>query len=249
MALVSVFTYALPSATAVCALQTLAGAGSVSINGDYSYTLPVPGNAALATVSNNYENSTPSPYTGSTVSAAKFPGFSRTVSITSANNLSARNFTITGTLNGQAVSEVVAGPNANTVRTVGLYSVVTAVTVSGAAAAVSLGDTVSTVAGATFLGITDWFMSDTYLTTPSMAIQVNVTGTIKYDFLTTLDDVTTVPFVSQAQFTPIAGMTNATTDQLAVYTTPARFSCIVVDPNGTDNTGTLVATFVQQGTM
>lgn len=66
-------------------------------------------------------------------------GYVRSISITSGNNLSGVNFTISGLQNGIAVSEVVAGPNATTVYGAEAYDVITSVTTSAAAADVSIG--------------------------------------------------------------------------------------------------------------
>ena len=66
-------------------------------------------------------------------------GYSRQLSFTSINNLSATNFTIYGFQNGVEISEVVAGPNNNTVYSTLVYDVVTAVTTSGAVAQVAVG--------------------------------------------------------------------------------------------------------------
>lgn len=66
-------------------------------------------------------------------------GYSRQVSFTSANNLSASSFTINGMQNGVSISEVVTGPNNNTVYSVNVYDVVTSISASGVVAGVSVG--------------------------------------------------------------------------------------------------------------
>jgi hypothetical protein len=66
-------------------------------------------------------------------------GYSRSISLTSANNLAAINFTIRGIQNGTLVTEVLAGPNANTVSSVQIYDKVYSVATSGAAALVRVG--------------------------------------------------------------------------------------------------------------
>lgn len=234
----AVFTFPLANTTDVAALQTLAGAGSLSLNGNLSYTLPIPGSAALATVSNNYENSTPSPYIGSTVSAVKFPGVSRTVSLTSTNNLGGVNFTITGTSNGVVVAETRVGPNNNTVYTAAYFDTITSITTNGAAAAVS--------AGSGTTGITNWFQLDPYLDVFNLSIQVAVSSAnLTYSFTTTNDDVTSVAFGSLTKFTPIAAMTGATTLQLANYTVPIRYATVNVTAAG--GAGTITVTLMQQG--
>lgn len=100
--------------SAVCKLQSTAGAASLILDG----------NEVSAGI-------------------AQFPGVQRTVSITSINNLTGVNFTINGTLDNRTVSVTRAGPNGTgvpvTVYTSQLFTTVTSVTVDVAANAVSLG--------------------------------------------------------------------------------------------------------------
>lgn len=100
---------------AIAAAQTTAGAGNLLING----TLASSGVATL--------------------------DVQRTVGLTSAGNLSAVNFTITGTDDqGRVISEVLAGPNANTVSSVLNYKTVTSIAVSAAVGTNVTADTVAT---------------------------------------------------------------------------------------------------------
>lgn len=98
----------------VCLTQTLAGAGNLALNGNLANSIH------------------------SQVSFIE-RGYSRNVSLTSANDLSARQFTITGTQNGVHITENIVGPNANTVYSVESYDVIQSILVDGAAAAVSIG--------------------------------------------------------------------------------------------------------------
>lgn len=100
---------------AVCALQNTSGAGSLSLNGTLI--------------------STATPNQISFIGA----GFIRSVSLTSVNNLSAVNFTISGLQNGAFVTEIITGPNNNTVYGVQYYDIITSVVVSNAVTAVSVG--------------------------------------------------------------------------------------------------------------
>ena len=156
-----------------------------------------------------------------------FAGISRSVTLTSGNNLSARTFTIVGTIDGSALTVNIAGPNANTVQTTEFFSTVTSVSVNGVVLQVSVGS------GTT--GKTDWFNSNWQQAVANLAIQVDVIATtVNYSFVTTLDDVQTVPYGNLVVFTPITAMTAATTDQLAGYTIPARYSNITINSsNGT----------------
>lgn len=71
--------------------------------------------------------------TSAGISAAAPLSLSSKIDLTSVANLSAVNFTITGTdSRGLVQSEVLAGPNANTVQSVKLYSSITTIATSGA---------------------------------------------------------------------------------------------------------------------
>lgn len=108
------FVFPSPRGTEICALQTLGAAGSAALNG---------------TLSNATQ----------TVASFVLKGYCRSLAITSANNLSAINFTATGTQNGVTVTEVIAGPNNNSVYGTVLFDEITSITTSGAAAAFSIG--------------------------------------------------------------------------------------------------------------
>lgn len=203
----AVFTWPAANTTAIASVQTLAGAGSIVIDGP------------LVPLTYNY---------------AVFPGISRTVSLTSANNLSAVNVTITGLYRGAAQSQTIAGPNANTVYTTSLFDTVTSVTTDAAVTAMSVGS------GTT--GQTHWWTYNKHATVCAFAAQVVVTGTINYSFQTTLDDVQTN--ATPTVFTPIVAMTAATTNQFAGTIFPTLFSNIIINSSAG---GSLVATFLQQG--
>lgn len=66
-------------------------------------------------------------------------GYSRQVSFTSTNNLSAASFTISGLQNGVSISEVVTGPNNNTVYSTLIYDVVSSIVASAAVSGISIG--------------------------------------------------------------------------------------------------------------
>lgn len=100
--------------TDVCLLQTLGGAGNLTINGNLANLV----NGQVSFIQK---------------------GYSRQISLTSANDLSARQFTITGMQNGITITENITGPNANTVYSAQVYDVVTSISVDGAANAVSVG--------------------------------------------------------------------------------------------------------------
>jgi len=75
-----------------------------------------------------------------------------TVTLTSANNLSAVNITIEGTLDGVTTIETRVGPNANTVTTTQSYTTITKISGDAALTAISVGNT-ATALGTTNQGI------------------------------------------------------------------------------------------------
>lgn len=168
-------------------------------------------------------------------SSVALQGIGRTVSLTSTGNNSGVNFTITGTRYGRPVTETRAGPNVNTVETTAIFDTITSISVNGAVTAVSAGT------GST--GETNWYNSNYHATVLGMTIQVGATAAITYSFQTTLDDVqiNSTPTVS----TPVVNLTAATTTQIGFYNNSTRYSKIVI--TASDLTGSLVATFLQQG--
>lgn len=200
------YTWVAPSTTDICTLQTLGGAGSLAING----TSAVKGSVHWSQVA-------------------------RTVSLASANNLGAVNFTIVGKCAGQTVSATIAGPNADTVYTVALFDTITSVSTSAAAAAVSVGS------GTT--GRTNWFLSNYDGTVLGLDIQSIIANTITYSFVTTLDDVTQT--LAPALFRPVAGMAlNTNASALVTYMGVGRWSAIHIDSS---TNGSLTATFLKAG--
>lgn len=219
-----VYNWIAADAQAVCLTQTLAAAGSLTINGTLS---------TGAAVNITGLSSQPP-------AVAVFDKLSRFVSIASANNLSAVNFTVTGTYNGATVSQTIAGPNGPAVVTTQLFQTVTSVTSSAAAAAVRVGT------GQT--GSTQWFSFNTYATgQPSTTVQVDVTGTITYTFEITMDDVNIIPEANISTFAPVGGMTNATTDSLASVENSYAYGRIRV--SASTGAATLRAQIIQQGVV
>jgi hypothetical protein len=100
--------------TDVCLLQSLVGAGNLTINGNLANLV----NGQVSFIQK---------------------GYSRQISLTSTNDLSARQFTITGMQNGITITENITGPNNNTVYSVQVYDVINSISVNGTAAAVSVG--------------------------------------------------------------------------------------------------------------
>lgn len=112
-----------------------------------------------------------------------FPHFAIPVTFTSTDDLSAINFTISGTdLFGNKISEVIAGPNNTTVTSVKTYNTITSISASGNYTNFSIGT------GST--GITQWIPMNTNSTSPTdITIQAIVQGTIEYSMNQTLDSL------------------------------------------------------------
>jgi hypothetical protein len=208
----AVFNWPAPSVNAVCLLQNTAGAGNLLING------------ALSNVG------------GIFIPSVVFNGITRTISLTSTNNLSGVTFTINGTnFLGTHISESGPGPNNDTRYTTNAFASVTSITVNGAVNAVSVGT------GET--GQTMWNKYDYYRPYPSLAVQVVVTGTISWTFNVTLDDVT---LVIPTLFAPDTNLTAQTGNAFDTVTDPLNYYNITI--NSSTN-GSLVATFIQQGVV
>lgn len=166
-----------------------------------------------------------------------FQGITRNITLTSLNNLSAATFTINGVLNNAPISETIAGPNHNTVTSVNFYDAITSISVNAAVTGVSVGTGLA--------GATRWISANYNLNRAHYSVQVVVTGTIQYDFGVTLDDPNVI--ADPDQFGIITAMNDATTTQFASFNNPIAYASVTIDSAGTDGTGSLVVTFLQQG--
>ena len=108
------YTFPAGNVTDVCASQTLAGAGAMTLNGNLV----------------NKVNG---------VMSFAVHGYSRGVSVFSTNDLSGVTFTIIGIQNGVSITENITGPNNSTTYGTLAYDTITSITANGAAAAVSIG--------------------------------------------------------------------------------------------------------------
>lgn len=111
-------------ANSICASQTPAGSGDLTINGTLAITNPVAGAGGTAAAG------------GATV---RFPVPTR-IYVTTAGNSSARTMTIVGTVQtvgtfgpGPVISETFTAPNTNVRASTNLYSTIISVSISGAA--------------------------------------------------------------------------------------------------------------------
>lgn len=168
-----------------------------------------------------------------------FPSMTRTVIISSFNDLTGVNFTINGTANGQNITEVLAGANNAIATSVNLFSTITSITVDNDALQFAIGT------GPT--GHTSWLLYD--YNQPSynqVTIAVKVTGNITYSFQATLDDITTIPAAEIYSFDSTGGqLTNQNANAVGASPACVRYYCVFV--NAADNDASLNATFLPQG--
>jgi hypothetical protein len=169
-----------------------------------------------------------------------------TVDFTSADDISDVAFTITGTdPNGLVLIETVAGVNADTVSTVGLFKTITEIAVNTAATytteTVEVGnpDTSSFGTGA-------WWPLDIYNPNQVTTISVNeLSGSITYSVEYTNEDPFDTSITQLAVAHPAAAFTGATTDQTHFTTTLMR----AVRVNFTAGSGSARITVAQQSTI
>ncbi len=111
-------------------------------------------------------------------------GLAHQVNITSAANISAITFTLTGTdADGVALTEAVTGPNATTVESTGYFKTVTSIAISA-----TLG------ANTVDLGWVDEFVTPTIMLNSyaqGVSANIDVTGTIDYTVQATNSDLRT----------------------------------------------------------
>lgn len=198
-------TLAAGAVGAIAASQTLGGAGNLLINGSLA-------SGGVATMLAQQQ-----------------------VGLTSTGNLSGINFTITGTNDyGQTISEVLAGPNNNTVKSVRNYLTVTSI---AASAAVGTAMTVDTVGS----GASGVIPIDQYLNPVNLALTVGITGTLNATAQFTTDDV----YASTGPFTwfTVGGLLAVTATAAGTLVAPVTGVRLLT------NSGTGTATFsvVQSG--
>lgn len=210
-----VYTFIATDASYVCASQTTGAAGNLIINGT---------------------GRNPNKFAGEVIIPG---GFERQLTLTSAGNISAVNFTITGlSMRGAAQTEVIAGPNATTVTTTNYWKEIYSIAASAAVAS-------AVTVGIGSVGQSNPFLCDYYLTLDAVATQVDVTGTINYTAQVTLDNPQTN--AAPLWFShPTAALVGATTDQLGLLSIPVVAQRILVNSSAA---GSLVATILQQGIL
>lgn len=175
-----------------------------------------------------------------------FPDLARTITLTSTDNLTGVNFTITGTDQfGNASTEVLAGPGA-TVTSVNKYNTITNISSSGVYTNFSIGS------GST--GTFQWIKLNTMNVDAQVSIAGEITGTINYSVNQTLDTLekyvaagpsfTYVVNTTPISFPVVAALTNATTNQIYYLPSPVTALQGIVNSSGG---GALTLNILQQG--
>ena len=165
-------------------------------------------------------------------------GTQRQVEFESAGNISATNFTVTGTDDsGAVISETIAGPNAGTVATELNFSTVTQI-----AADASFGTDVEV--GTNGIGASQTVPLDQYLTPFNVSLGVVITGTVDVTVEFTFDDVFG-DFPGPHSWIPHPDLTNITADADATFISPVS-ACRLLTNSGD---GEAVLRIIQAGTQ
>lgn len=157
----STFNWPATDADGVCASQTLGAAGALTLNG------------ALLEPSSLLK----------TRRVIMGDGIQRTVTITSTDDQTGVDFTITGTdLYGNTVTEVLSGGNNTTVTSVEHYAIITSIVADGA---VGTAITVGSGAG----GSTRWWTPNRNANPTSISLYLVISGTINVTVQDTPNDI------------------------------------------------------------
>jgi hypothetical protein len=182
-----------------------------------------------------------------------FLNLARKLTLSSPDDLSAVDFLITGTDQfGNPLSEILAGPNNNTVTTVNQYHTILSIGAGGLYTNLSIG------IGST--GTFQWIKVNTLNVYPIITITGEVTGTINYSINQTLDTLeysknissnigqgSTLKYIvntTPVSFPITGALTNATTNEIFTMFTPVTALQAIVNSSAG---GTLTVNILQQG--
>lgn len=211
----SQFIFPAADVAAICASQTLGGAGALILNG----TLVDLASAALG------------------IPRVVLPKIQRTVSLQSGGNLSGVNFTITGfDVRGVAISEVRAGPNANTVETTAQFWTITGVSANGAVAS-------AVQVGTGSVGSTRWWLTDRDKNPVNMSIACVLTATANWTVQDTPDNANDLSVTPSTFNHPVLAALTASAE--SNYAFPPRFVRGVM--NSSSGSGACTMTIIQAG--
>lgn len=165
-------------------------------------------------------------------------GSQRRVILESAGNISATNFTITGTDDsGAIISETLAGPNATTIATELNFSTVTQIAADAAFAT-------DVEIGTDDVGASQTVPLDQYLTPFNVSLALVITGTVDVTVEFTFDDVFG-DFPGPHSWTDHPDLTNITADADATFISPVS-ACRLLTNSGD---GEAVLRIIQAGTL
>ncbi len=165
-------------------------------------------------------------------------GSQRRVILESAGNISATNFTVTGTDDsGAIISETLAGPNATTVPTELNFSTVTQIAADAAFAT-------DVEIGTDDVGASQTVPLDQYLTPFNVSLALVITGTVDVTVEFTFDDIFG-DFPGPHSWTPHPDLTNITADADATFISPVS-ACRLLTNSGD---GEAVLRIIQAGTQ
>lgn len=167
----------------------------------------------------------------------------RSVSLTSVNNLAGTNFIVTGLQNSAYVSEVLSGPNNNTIYGTKVYDIITSVVASNAVTGIEVGTGDS--------GFMPLLTIDTNAIVINYSVQVllPIGSGINYSMFQTLDQINTnySPFADQVNnFFPAFGLTNETTSQIANTTSITNFVILKINSSSAPITDTFDFILLQE---
>lgn len=173
------------------------------------------------------------------VSKTSVPRYGLFISINCAGSDAGRSFVVTGTKPGGASqTETISGTNVGQTLSTLYWESVTQIAVDAATAG-------AVTAGIRQTGATAWMPLDIYVPNTQTAIQVDVTGTIDYSVVYTIQDPFDTSITPIAIAHPTAGLTGGSTDVSGQTTVIMRAVRLLIN----SGSGTAKMTIVQQSTQ
>lgn len=150
----------------------------------------------------------------------KFPGFSRVVTVTSADDIIAVVFTVNGIYNGQPVQDVIGGINGDTVQGVQLFDSIISITVDE--------DVTNTSVGIGLTGHTAWLLADYDRNISNFTFQAikppEDLVVVTYSLICTLQDISNTTTLAELDlFDPTGDMTDQGISSVGFCNAPLRY--------------------------
>lgn len=218
MSIYSKFIWPIVDLSAVCDLQNVSSAGPLMLNGTL-FNSSIPNQISFIGVN-----------------------IIRSVSLTSANNLSGRTFIINGFQNNAPVTDTIPGPNGNTVYGSKFFDIITSITVDAAVNGIQVG---TGKAGYLPLLSTNTQIS---IINYSVSILLPSGSGITYSLFNTLDQINYnfISFLDQeSNLFPAFGLTNQTTSQIGSSQDITNFILLKVNNSTLPLTDTFDFVFLQ----